>query len=211
MIYRRAMTLTSSKTGPHTCQYKRHDFFNSLLHHWLRSNLVDSSMVGNVSSWAGFFGVALWRIWFWRNQFLFHQRLMVPSALLVDVYTRAKEIHKVHNHPLITKNIRVHKWISWHPPTWPWCTLNTDGAHRVHGTSTAGGLIRDHLGRWLTGFGMMIGFCSVTVAELWSLYQGLQLAWNFGIRRLKVETDSLCFTQLLAKPSLTSNEYAPLI
>ncbi|KAL9438044.1 hypothetical protein AB3S75_023834 [Citrus x aurantiifolia] len=136
---------------------------------------------------------------------------MVPSALLVDVHTRAEEIHKLHNHPLITKNIRVHKWISWHPPTWPWCTLNTDGAHRFHGTSTAGGLIRDHLGLWLTGFGMMIGSCSVTVAELWGLYQGLQLAWNFGIRRLKVETDSLCITQLLAKPLVTSNEYAPLI
>ncbi|KAL9435940.1 hypothetical protein AB3S75_022081 [Citrus x aurantiifolia] len=71
--------------------------------------------------------------------------------------------------------------------------------------------IWDHLGRWLTGFGMMIGSCSITIAELWGLYQGLQLAWNFGIRRLKVETDSLCVTQLVARPSVTSNEYAPLI
>ena len=55
------------------------------------------------------------------------------------------------------------------------------------------------------------GSCSVTVAELWGLYQGLQLAWNFGIRRLKVETDSLCITQLLAKPLVMPNEYAPLI
>ena len=119
---------------------------------------------------------------------------MVPSTLLVDVHTRAEEIHKLHNHPLITKNIGVHKWISWHPPAWPWCTLNTDGAHRVHVTCIASGLIRNHLGRWLTGFGMMIGSCSVTVAELWGLYQGLQLAWNFGIRKLKVETDSLCYS-----------------
>ncbi|KAH9669858.1 putative ribonuclease H protein [Citrus sinensis] len=138
---------------------KRHDFLNSRLHHWLRLNLGDASMVGNVSNWAIFFGVALWRIWFWRNQFLFHQRLMVPSVLLVNVHTRAEEIHKLHNHPLITKNTRVQKWISWHPPAWPWCTLNTDGAHRIHGTSTVGGLIRDHLGRWLIGFGMMIGSC----------------------------------------------------
>ncbi|KAL9460452.1 hypothetical protein AB3S75_003623 [Citrus x aurantiifolia] len=86
-----------------------------------------------------------------------------------------------------------------------------DGVHRVHGTSTAGGLVRDHLGRWLTGFGMMFGSCSVTVAELWGLYQGLQLAWNFGIRKLKVETDGLCVTQLVARPSITPNEYALLI
>ena len=63
-----------------------------------------------------FFFVALWRIWFWRNQFLFRQSFLVPSALLVDVHSQAEEIHKLHNHPLITKNIRVHKWISWHPP-----------------------------------------------------------------------------------------------
>ena len=58
---------------------------------------------------------------------------------------------------------------------------------------------------------MMIGSCSITVAELWGLYQGLQLAWNSGIRRLKVETDSLCVTQLVARPSVMTNDYAPLV
>ncbi|KAH9672602.1 putative ribonuclease H protein [Citrus sinensis] len=132
---------------------KRHNFFNSRLHYWLRLNLGDAKHKGS------------------QVDFLASPRMA----------------------------------------GWPWCTLNTDGAHKIHGTSAAGGLIRDHLGRWLTGFGMMIGSCSVTVAELWGLYQGLQPAWNFGIRRLKVETDSLCVTQLVARPSVTSNEYAPLI
>lgn len=114
-------------------------------------------------------------------------------------------------HPLITRNIRAHKWISWHPPEWLWCTLSTDGAHKSHGTSTASGLIQDHLGRWLTGFGMMTGSCSVTVAELWGLYQGIQLVWNSDICRLKVETNSLCITQLVTRPSVLTNEYGPLV
>ncbi|KAH9783694.1 reverse transcriptase domain-containing protein [Citrus sinensis] len=98
---------------------KRHSFFNSRLHLWLCSNLAVNSKVGNVSNWAVFFGVAIWRIWYWRNQFLFNKLMLDPLALLVDVHTRAEEIHKLHNHPLLTRNIRTHMWISWHPPEWP--------------------------------------------------------------------------------------------
>ncbi|KAH9649730.1 putative ribonuclease H protein [Citrus sinensis] len=53
------------------------------------------------------------------------------------------------------------------------CTLNTDGAHKANGVSTAGGLIRDYLGRWITGFGLMLGSCSITMAELRGTYKGI--------------------------------------
>ena len=46
---------------------------------------------------------------------------------------------------------------------------------------------------------MKIGESSVTMAELWGLYQGLNLAWNVGIRRLLVEVDSSCVAQMTAK------------
>ncbi|KAH9793075.1 putative ribonuclease H protein [Citrus sinensis] len=155
---------------------KRQQFFNWRLHDWLRTNLGIVGGLGSVSNWAIFFGIALWRLWFWRNQFIFNQVSMDPNVVLMDVFTRT---------------------ISWKPPDWPWCALNCDGAHNREGISTAGGLIRDHFGRWLSGFGMMIGSYSVTVAELWGLYQGLQLAWNSGIRKIK--------------PTLEINHYAPLI
>ena len=89
--------------------------------------------------------------------------------------------------------------------------MNIDGAHNRNGISIAGGLTRDHIGRWLSVFGMMIGSCSITVAELWGLYQGLHLAWNSRMRRLKVKTDSHCVFQLVTKPTLNINHYAPLI
>ncbi|KAH9666673.1 reverse transcriptase domain-containing protein [Citrus sinensis] len=72
-----------------------------------------------------------------------------------------------------------------------------------------GGLIRDATGRWHGGFCMNIGICSVTIAELWGLYQGLILAWQMGIRLLVVEIDSLCVTQLLNRKSL--NATLPLV
>ncbi|KAH9754932.1 putative ribonuclease H protein [Citrus sinensis] len=160
-------------------------FFNSRLQEWLRTNVGIVGRLGSVSNWAIFFSIALWRLWFWRNQFIFNQVSMDPNVVLMDVFMRTAEMHKIHTHPLTTGYTR--------------------------GISTAGGLIRDHMGRWLSGFGMMIGSCSITVAELWGLYQGLHLAWNSGIRKLKVEIDSRCVLQLVTKPTLEINHYAPLI
>ncbi|KAH9658732.1 putative ribonuclease H protein [Citrus sinensis] len=180
---------------------KRQSFFNSNLSTWLCGNVEDVSRSQNISNW----------IWFWRNQFVFNKASMDPTALLVDVSLRAEEMSKIHNHCLVTRKLKIEKWIRWHPPDWPWCTLNTDGAHKANGVSTAGGLIRDYSGHWLTGFGLMLGSCSVTIAELRGIYHGLILAWNFGIRWLHVETDSLCATQMLANQVETTNEYASLI
>ena len=132
-------------------------------------------------------------------------------ALLVDVSVHVEVMSKIHSHTLDSGRIKIDKWIRWHPPEWPWCTLNTDWAHRANGVSSAGGLIRDYSGHWLIGFGMMLGSCSITMAELRGLYQGLILAWNFCIRWLHVETDSLCATQILANQVVTTNEYASLI
>lgn len=89
--------------------------------------------------------------------------------------------------------------------------MNTDGACKRTGASSGGGVIRDHKEAWIFGFGMNIGHCSVTVAELWGLYHGLKLAWEHGIRWLVVEIDSLCVTELVRKPVDTDNEYTSLL
>ncbi|KAH9699945.1 putative ribonuclease H protein [Citrus sinensis] len=89
--------------------------------------------------------------------------------------------------------------------------LNSDGACKATGVAAAGGLIRDHNGHWVAGFGMNLGTCSVTMAELWGLYQGLILAWNKGIRWLCVEVDSRCVTQLVKNNMVNSNEFSTLI
>ena len=89
--------------------------------------------------------------------------------------------------------------------------MNTNGAYKANGVSTIGGLICDHSSRWIIGFGLMLVSCSVTMAELRGIYQGLILAWNFGIQRLHVETDSLCATQMLARQVMITNEYASVI
>lgn len=72
-------------------------------------------------------------------------------------------------------------------------------------------MIRDAQGRWCGGFRMNIGMCSITLAELWGLYQGLLLAWRNGIRNLEVEVDSLCVTQLVWNKRVAPNDSIPIL
>ena len=76
---------------------------------------------------------------------------------------------------------RISKWFKWMPQPWPFNKLNTYGGGKVSGHASAGGLTRYYCGEWVHGFGMNIGHCTITGAEPWGLFQGLQLAWNIGI------------------------------
>ncbi|KAL9422188.1 hypothetical protein AB3S75_034454 [Citrus x aurantiifolia] len=96
-------------------------------------------------------------------------------------------------------------------PPWPLFKLNIDGARKISGHASAGGLIRNYCGEWVHGFGMNIGHCTITGAELWGLFQGLQLAWNIGIRQLLVEVDSRCITEILATDTNYPNANSSLI
>lgn len=85
------------------------------------------------------------------------------------------------------------------------------GQKKKYGVASAGSILRDQSGNWIIDFGMNIGICLVTVAELWGLYQGLIMAWQHGCRWLSVEVDSLCVTQLVSTPVIHRNEYASLL
>lgn len=115
--------------------------------------------------------------------------------MIIDVKIKATKIQRISTTPMGMNNRQVEKWICWSPPIWPWCKSNTDGAIKKAGETSAGGLIRDHNGAWVASFGMNIGSCSITVAELWD--QGLNVAWQNGIRWLQVKVDNLCIFQLI--------------
>ncbi|PPD89201.1 hypothetical protein GOBAR_DD13845 [Gossypium barbadense] len=69
-----------------------------------------------------------------------------------------------------------------------WLKVNTDGGLTIKGKiTTCGGVIRDHLGRWLAGFARNIGSTSVLNAELWGAYDGLSMAWILGTQQLVLE------------------------
>ncbi|KAH9782186.1 ADP-ribosyl cyclase/cyclic ADP-ribose hydrolase [Citrus sinensis] len=191
-----------------------YDLALSLLKEYIKNsehNLTTADQFGSDLSWNIYFGVAIWRLWFWRNKFLFQDMTWDCATMLSEVKIKATEFQRISTTPMGMNNRRVAKWICWSPPFWPWCKLNTDGAAKKTGEASAGGLLRDHNGAWVAGFGMNIGSCSVTVAELWGLYQGLIISWQNGIRWLQVDVDSICILQLVTTPMITTNELSPLI
>lgn len=60
-------------------------------------------------------------------------------------------------------------------------------------------------------FGLNLGICSVTAAELWSLYHGLMIAWMEGHRKVAVTVDSFAVVTLVSREPERTNPHAPLI
>ena len=71
-----------------------------------------------------------------------------------------------------------------------------------------GGLLRDSNMNWVDGFAMNIGYCSVTVAELYGVYQGLVMAWDHNVCWLLIEVASRCVVQILNNLKVMTNEYS---
>ncbi|KAH9798495.1 reverse transcriptase domain-containing protein [Citrus sinensis] len=188
-----------------------HPFFHANLREWIIANLQSKSTSVSNISWECVFGVAAWRLWFWRNHYMVEGKLVDSSTISMDIMARASEIHRVNKSHMSQQPRRKEIFIGWQPPPWPWCKLNTDGSVRNEGNAGAGGVIRDSIGYWISGFCMNIGECPVVMAELWGLYQGLILAWDAGIKRLLVEVDSLCISQMISKQEVVPNVFYALV
>ena len=182
-----------------------YSFFHASLREWIVTNLQNKSKLVSHIPWECVFGVAVWRLWFWRNHFMIEGNLVDSSTINMNVMARANEIHKINTSHMSQLPRRNEMFIGWQPPTWPWCKLNTDGSVRNSWDAGAGGVIRDSPGNWISGFCMNIGECPVVMAELWGLYQGLVLAWDAGIKCLLVEVDSLCISQMISKQVVVPN------
>ncbi|CAI0560437.1 unnamed protein product, partial [Linum tenue] len=116
-------------------------------------------------------------------------------AWLTVVRTALDKDRKIHRPD---PPIRTEEGISWKSPPPEWVTLNSDGSVlQESGLATAGGLIRDHLGRCLVAFSLNLGACSITQAELKGAVVGLQLAWDMGYIHVFMEHDSRCVVQLI--------------
>lgn len=75
--------------------------------------------------------------------------------------------------------------------------LNSDGSV-LENSAAAGGIIRDQLGGWVSGFSMNIGTATIIDSELWGIRQGIFQALQLGIKKLVVESDSKEAAQALA-------------
>ncbi|CAN1797949.1 Putative ribonuclease H protein At1g65750 [Linum perenne] len=90
--------------------------------------------------------------------------------------------------------------VAWRPVDEGWSILNTDGSRYTHLGSTAiGGLIRNDQGKFVHAFTGNMGNCSITRAEICAIVQGMKLAWELGIRKLLIQSDSKAAIAILLR------------
>ncbi|KAK8556934.1 hypothetical protein V6N12_003323 [Hibiscus sabdariffa] len=156
-------------------------FFSLSLGNWIMSNLIVLAPLIDIDvPWDLFFSSSLWQLWKYRNGFLFAEACLP-----------------------IQEGYRI-------ALAWGWLCLNTDDV--VSTTSSLGiigGLIRGSSGEWIEGYCKHIGLASLLLAELRTLYIGLQVAWNLGVEHLQIQSDSKqAIDQLL---SIASTRPLPLV
>ncbi|CAA7034666.1 unnamed protein product [Microthlaspi erraticum] len=191
---------------------KRQQFFTQSLLSWLFENLQTDVMVANVP-WATTFAMAVWWSWKWRCSNVFGEnrkcrdRVLFVTELPAEVW-KANQALSVR----VGASPRVHRLVGWKAPVAGWMRLNTDGASRGNpGLASAGGVIRDVLGKWICGFSLNIGLCSAPLAELWGVYYGLVMAWEKRIPQLEVEVDSELVVGFLKKGVSNTHPLAFLV
>ncbi|KAH9728215.1 putative ribonuclease H protein [Citrus sinensis] len=186
-------------------------FFLCSLTDWLQINLMRNTNDTSQEYWRVCFGVAVWRLWYWRNDVLFNHGSWESGFIATVIKVRTHEILRCIHQPLLGKQQRVETLIRWKAPIWPCVSLNTDGARKGSGHAGAGGWIRDFNGNWLMGFTVNLGMCSVLSAELWGLLHGLRVAWDHGYRRLQAGVDNKSIVHLLERAHPSANENTILV
>lgn len=107
---------------------------------------------------------------------------------------------------------KTETFIGWTFPENGWFKCNVDGACKNNGMATGcSGVILDSSGHWIVGFVRGLGMGSVLNAELWGILLGLQIAWNHGIRKIWIESDSLTSINLIKNGFPSSHLYYNLV
>ncbi|CAN0917038.1 Putative ribonuclease H protein At1g65750 [Linum grandiflorum] len=112
----------------------------------------------------------------------------------------------------VLSSTRQTQLIGWRPGDEGCFTLSTDGSLRLPTkVAAAGGVIRTDSGCFVKAFSANLGSCSITRAEMRAIVDGLQLAWTLGIRRIRVQSDSIAAIAILAKDFELEHQHAALV
>lgn len=88
----------------------------------------------------------------------------------------------------------------WCPPPMDWVKLNVAGSSEdPTGPAGAGGVIRDHCGKWVVGYTKNVGTEKGLRAVFWAVLEGLRLGWRNGFRKVILECESDVVVELLKR------------
>ncbi|KAJ1396220.1 Ribonuclease H domain [Sesbania bispinosa] len=106
----------------------------------------------------------------------------------------------------------LNRYISWQAPPNHFIALDTDGSAIGNpGLAGYGGIFRDSLGHWITGYHGHIGFSDITKAKILGILQGLKIAWERKFQNLICYTDSMYSIRLIKNEDISYHCDAPEI
>ncbi|CAN1157728.1 Putative ribonuclease H protein At1g65750 [Linum perenne] len=162
------------------------------------------------------FGVTSWLLWLRRNRLVFqNERLSVfeicrQVKFWTHLYSSSwKALQLSREAPGLARQAQL---IGWRPAEEGWFSLNSDGS-LVHNpnSAAAGGIIRDSDGRFVVAYAANLGVCSIMRAEIRGIVEGMKLAWNKGIRKLRIQSDSKAAVEMLVNRRNPVGQHSNLV
>jgi ribonuclease HI len=176
----------------------RGQFFAGNILQWIHFNLSNNVGVQQDMKWPNVWAVACHFAWGWRNKEKHDEHYVRPTTPTMFV------MRNVHSYMLAEqalqtsrKTLRIEILINWKTPPVGWVKLNTDGSCGADGCIGCGGIIRGSDGEWLEGFAKYVGHGTAYLAELWGVYEGLQVARRMNFHRVELHVDSMVVVQVL--------------
>ncbi|CAN1841279.1 Putative ribonuclease H protein At1g65750, partial [Linum perenne] len=102
--------------------------------------------------------------------------------------------------------------IRWRTADEGWFTLNSDGSLYSHNDrAAAGGLIRDCEGKFISSYAVNLSSCSIMWADLRGIIEGMRLAWDKGIMKFCIQTNSRAVVAILEEAVSRSHWHTSLV
>lgn len=136
--------------------------------------------------------VTCWNIWRWKNISILKEDFHRPTNPIHLILEMVRAI-EMGEHPHLAGESRHLDtiYIGWKKPHEDYVKLNSNGAYKEPlDLAGCGGLFRDAISQWITGYARKIGTCDASHAEMWDMYEGLKIARRQGFLQLIVESDS---------------------
>ncbi|KAK7243101.1 hypothetical protein RIF29_37886 [Crotalaria pallida] len=136
------------------------------------------------------FFATLWWIWKARNAMCIERRKIPRHSVINSIHNLSSLIKSNLSNTVSTPSPQ--KWIKWENPPSGSIAVNVDGSCKGNpGPAGFGGLLRDDSGKWLTGFYGHVGISNNLHVEIEAILRGLEVAWNYGARKVVCFSDSL--------------------
>ncbi|KAL4340570.1 hypothetical protein GQ457_08G000230 [Hibiscus cannabinus] len=184
-------------------------FYSDDFRSWLLSNVATTVMHPTlVTPWHLFFASTLWQIWKNRNAWVFNGTMSNVADTVIRSLTWARYYAEC-TFKAPSSHSPIRKSTHWQRPERGWVSLCTDGAvSATSGIGSVSGVFRKDDGSWFYGFNKSIGIMQPLQAELWGLFIGIQIAWDIGLKKLLIQSDSKEAIKLLNAKDAASNNCA---